>query len=154
MASKHWVARAVQGLEESLSPVPHESNEIDWKVSLSDRKERLAEHLMALANHPNGGFLAFGVGDADARLESIGQEAVAEIANTLANLGAGCSRTTFGHRSCCRRVSRRAHPAGVRSGTGEQTSTSARKVYRGNLGAFGRDDAQGIAPGGRCIDAQ
>lgn len=87
MASKHWVARAVQSLEESLSPVPHESNEIDWKVSLSDRKERLAEHLMAFANHANGGFLAFGVGNADARLESISQEDVAEIANTLANLG-------------------------------------------------------------------
>ena len=62
MVSKHWIARAVQSLEESLSPVPHESNEIDWKVSLSERKERLAEHLMAFANHPNGGFLTFGVG--------------------------------------------------------------------------------------------
>lgn len=87
MANKHWIAGALLGLEESLSPVPHESNEIDWKVSLSDRKERLAEHLMAFANHPNGGYLVFGVGDKDARLEAISQEAVAEIANTLANLG-------------------------------------------------------------------
>jgi hypothetical protein len=96
MASKHWVARAVLSLEESLTPVPLESNEIDWKVSLSDRKERLAEHLMAFANHPNGGFLAFGVGDADARLESIGQEAVAEIANTLANLGRADDGMSYG----------------------------------------------------------
>lgn len=87
MASKHWIASALLSLEESLSPVPHESNEIDWKISLSDRKERLAEHLMAFANYPNGGFLAFGVGNADAHLEPISQEAVAEIANTLANLG-------------------------------------------------------------------
>ena len=87
MASKHWIASALLSLEESLSPVPHESNELDWKISLSDRKERLAEHLMAFANYPNGGFLAFGVGNADAHLEPISQEAVAEIANTLANLG-------------------------------------------------------------------
>ncbi len=87
MASKHWIASALLSLEESLSPVPHESNEIDWKISLSDRKERLAEHLMAFANYTNGGFLAFGVGNADAHLEPISQEAVAEIANTLANLG-------------------------------------------------------------------
>lgn len=87
MASKHWISGALHSLEESLSPVPHESNEIDWKVSLSDRKDRLAEHLMAFANYPNGGFLAFGVGDADAHLEAISQKSVAEIANTLANLG-------------------------------------------------------------------
>ena len=87
MTSKHWITRALLCLEESLSPVPHESNEIDWKVSLSDRKERLSEHLMAFANHANGGFLVFGVGDEDAHLEAISQESVAEIANTLANLG-------------------------------------------------------------------
>lgn len=87
MASKHWIARALLCLEESLSPVPHESNEIDWKVSLSDRKERLSEHLMAFANHASGGVLAFGVGDSDAHLEAMNQETVAEIANTLANLG-------------------------------------------------------------------
>lgn len=87
MTSKHWISGALRALEESLSPVPHEGNEIDWKVGLSERKDRLAEHLMAFANHPNGGFLAFGVGDADAHLEAISQESVAEIANTLANLG-------------------------------------------------------------------
>lgn len=87
MTSKHWITRALLCLEESLSPVPHESNEIDWKVNLSDRKERLSEHLMAFANHANGGFLVFGVGDADAHLEAMNQETVAEIANTLANLG-------------------------------------------------------------------
>lgn len=77
----------MHALEESLAPVPHESNEIDWKVSLSERKDRLAEHLMAFANHPNGGCLVFGVGDADAHLEAIDQKAAAGIANTLANLG-------------------------------------------------------------------
>lgn len=87
MVSKHWIANTLLSLEESLSPVPHETNEIDWKVSLSERKDRLAEHLMAFANQANGGSLAFGVGNSDARLEPVAQEAVAEIANTLANLG-------------------------------------------------------------------
>lgn len=50
MATKHWVKAALQSLDESLSPVPHEVNEIDWKAQLSDRKERLAEHLMAFAH--------------------------------------------------------------------------------------------------------
>lgn len=87
MSRKHWVADALRVLEESLSPVPHESNEIDWKISLSEHKDRLAEHLMAFANHSNGGWLVFGVADAEARLEAISQESVEVIANTLANLG-------------------------------------------------------------------
>jgi predicted HTH transcriptional regulator len=87
MASKHWVSGALVCLEETLSPVPHETNEIDWKVLLSEKKDRLTEHLIAFANYSNGGFLAFGVGDGGAHLEPVGQKAVADIANTLANLG-------------------------------------------------------------------
>lgn len=87
LPSKHWVVDALLSLRESLSPLPHETNEIDWKMRLSDKKERLAEHLIAFANHSNGGYLAFGVGDGDGHLEPISQEVVAEIANTLANLG-------------------------------------------------------------------
>lgn len=85
--SKHWVTDALLALSQSLSPLPHETNEIDWKIRLSDKKERLIEHLIAFANYPNGGFLAFGVGNSDGHLEPVDQEAVAEIANTLANLG-------------------------------------------------------------------
>ncbi|RCB02505.1 hypothetical protein C6A52_25910, partial [Escherichia coli] len=54
MATKLWVSEALQILAESLVPVPHELNELDWKAQLSDEKDRLAEHLMAFANHPNG----------------------------------------------------------------------------------------------------
>lgn len=61
MASKHWVADALAILTESLSPLPHELNELDWKASLSTHKDRLAEHLMAMANQPNGGVLVFGI---------------------------------------------------------------------------------------------
>ena len=47
MAAKHWIPEALRGLAESLAPVPHEINEIDWKARLSDNSARLAEHLMA-----------------------------------------------------------------------------------------------------------
>jgi ATP-dependent DNA helicase RecG len=59
MTDKHWIAAVLQSLEQSLAPVPHEVNELDWKANLSDHKDRLAEHLMAFANYPNGGSLVF-----------------------------------------------------------------------------------------------
>lgn len=86
MADKYWIAAVLQSLEQSLAPVPHEVNELDWKASLSDHKDRLAEHLMAFANHPNGGSLVFGVANSG-QLVGVDQEAVAQIANTLSNLG-------------------------------------------------------------------
>ena len=61
MADKYWIATVLNSLEQSLSPVPHEVNELDWKISLSEHKERLAEHLMAFANYANGGSSVFGV---------------------------------------------------------------------------------------------
>ena len=86
MSIKHWVSTALECLQDSLAPVPHEANELDWKLRLSDHKDRLAEHLMAFANQRNGGTLAFGIGN-DGRPEGIDASAVAEISNTLANLG-------------------------------------------------------------------
>jgi hypothetical protein len=57
--TKHWVIQAISLLKSSRDPVPHEINELDWKLSLSGNKERLIEHLIAFAN-PNrtrdGGF--------------------------------------------------------------------------------------------------
>jgi hypothetical protein len=47
---KHWLKQAVALLQASRDPVPHETNEIDWKVDLSGNKERLIEHLIAFAN--------------------------------------------------------------------------------------------------------
>lgn len=85
--TKHWIPLALTWLTQSLEPVPHELNELDWKAALSGSKERLAEHLIAFANHPNGGFLVFGIQDNDAALIGITQGEVASIVNTLANLG-------------------------------------------------------------------
>lgn len=86
MNTKRWVANALLCLGESLRPVPHEVNELDWKAQLSDHKDRLAEHLMAFANHRNGGTLVFGI-DNNGRAVGIDAAAVATISNTLANLG-------------------------------------------------------------------
>lgn len=86
MADKYWIAAVLHCLEQSLSPVPHEVNELDWKASLSDHKDRLAEHLMAFANYPNGGSLVFGVSDSG-QLVGVDQTEVAQMANTLANIG-------------------------------------------------------------------
>lgn len=86
MATKHWVNTALTALEESLAPVPHELNELDWKAQLSGQKERLAEHLSAFANHPNGGCLVFGIRD-DGTPVGIEAADIAGIVNTLANLG-------------------------------------------------------------------
>lgn len=83
---KHWIPVALNWLTQSLDPVPHELNELDWKTELTGNKERLIEHLIAFANHPSGGFLTFGVQD-DATLAGVGQSDVAQIVNTLANLG-------------------------------------------------------------------
>ena len=86
MAAKHWIPEALRGLAESLAPVPHEINEIDWKARLSDNSARLAEHLMAFANHPGGGTLVFGVDD-DGAAHGITAEEVATVVGTLTNLG-------------------------------------------------------------------
>ena len=78
MSSKHWVAQAAAVLQESLQPVPHELNELDWKSSLSTHKDRLAEHLMALANLAGGGTLVFGVSNSG-QVQGIAQDEVERI---------------------------------------------------------------------------
>lgn len=37
---KHWIVSALEYLTQSLEPVPHEINEIDWKAGLSPEKKR------------------------------------------------------------------------------------------------------------------
>jgi len=86
MGNKQWIDDARQRLEECLEPVPHELNELDWKVCLSEHKERLTEHLIASANHPDGACLVFGMAD-DGQPQGVDADVVAQIANTLANLG-------------------------------------------------------------------
>ena len=85
--AKHWIAQAIALLQSSRDPVPHEINELDWKLSLSDNKERLIEHLIAFANHPQGGYLIYGISDAGAVLAGVDQEKVQDVISQLTNLG-------------------------------------------------------------------
>jgi ATP-dependent DNA helicase RecG len=84
---KHWVKRAQELLATSRHPVPYETNQIDWKSTLSDNKERLTEHLIAFANQSLGGFLMFGITNDGAAILGINQQDVEKIINQLTNLG-------------------------------------------------------------------
>ncbi|RLA62907.1 MAG: hypothetical protein DRQ88_13105, partial [Epsilonproteobacteria bacterium] len=81
---KSWRERGLRLLEKSLDP-PHELNELDWKVELSDDKKRLAEHLSAFGNHPGGGFFVYGVNDVGKKI-GINEGDAKEIINRLGNI--------------------------------------------------------------------
>lgn len=85
--SHNWLNRAIGLLDQSLAPIPNELNEIDWKEKLSSNKEKLKQHLIALANLPGGGFLVFGIRDNDAEIVGIGNEEALKAVDTLTNLG-------------------------------------------------------------------
>ena len=48
-------------LKSSIHPLPSERNELDWKSQLSDKSDRLAQHISAFSNIPGGGFMVFGL---------------------------------------------------------------------------------------------
>lgn len=80
-----WKERAISLLIDSLEPVPSELNEIDWKSGLSDKSDRLAQHISAFANHLCGGMLVYGVND-DGSLFSVSKEQIDEIVRKLGNI--------------------------------------------------------------------
>lgn len=54
--------KCLELLEKSLSPLPQELNELDWKASTC-KPERMGRHLSAFANYTGGGYLVFGIED-------------------------------------------------------------------------------------------
>lgn len=60
---KKWLKTALSLLEESLSPVPHELNNLDWKFDISQKGPQLAKHISAFSNLAVGGHLVFGIDD-------------------------------------------------------------------------------------------
>ncbi len=84
---KHWISDATNLLETSLGQVLHELNELDWKQKLSPKRDRLAEHLSAFANYPNGGVLVFGVDEKTGIPSGIAQAEADSIVGQLANIG-------------------------------------------------------------------
>ena len=58
-----WLTKAWALLQASLEDQRTEMNGLDWKVDISHKGDRMAQHLAAFANHPGGGFLVFGIRD-------------------------------------------------------------------------------------------
>lgn len=83
-ATKPWVNRCLALLSNSIE-ANLEPNELDWKVALSDDKQRLAEHLSAFANHQNGGFFVFGVNNAG-KIVGVANSEIQKVATRLPNL--------------------------------------------------------------------
>ncbi len=54
----NWRDKALDILKESLTPIPHELSELDWKSNLSTKTDRLAQHICAFSNHQGGGMFA------------------------------------------------------------------------------------------------
>lgn len=80
-----WKENALETLENSLYPIPSELNQLDWKSDLSDKSERLAEHLCAFSNYKGGGYLVYGVNN-DASFGLLTQDNIEEIVRKLANI--------------------------------------------------------------------
>lgn len=76
---------ATELLEASLKPLPHEKNELDWKSDLSNKTEKLAQHLSAFSNLQGGGFLAFGIND-HGEPKGVAKNSYQEIIKKLGNI--------------------------------------------------------------------
>lgn len=82
---ENWINTAIQLLHKSLYPIPQELNEIDWKSGLSDKSERLAQHISAFANYPSGGYLAYGIGN-DGSSKPLSKEEMDNVVQKLGNI--------------------------------------------------------------------
>jgi predicted HTH transcriptional regulator len=83
--AKPWILVAKKFLTTSLKPVPHELNELDWKIDLSESSVRLAEHVSGFANQIGGGFFVFGI-SSSAQFLGVSQDRAAVIINKIANI--------------------------------------------------------------------
>lgn len=80
-----WKEKALKILKDSLFPIPAELNELDWKSGLSDKSERLAQHISAFANMKGGGILVYGVNN-DGTCFSLTKDEVDKIVQMLGNI--------------------------------------------------------------------
>ncbi|MGN0037190.1 MAG: ATP-binding protein [Bacteroidaceae bacterium] len=80
-----WKEKAIRILKDSLYPIPAELNELDWKSGLSDKTERLAQHISAFANMKGGGILVYGVNN-DGSCFNLTKDEVDKIVQTLGNI--------------------------------------------------------------------
>ena len=80
-----WIEEAKIILKRSLNPIPHELNELDWKSDVSDKGDRIAQHISAFANNINGGYLVFGLND-DASFCHLDKDKTDEIIKKIGNI--------------------------------------------------------------------
>jgi len=81
----NWKEKAIKILKDSLYPIPSELNELDWKSGLSDKTERLAQHLSAFSNMKGGGILVYGVHN-DGSCFDMTKEEIDKTVQTLGNI--------------------------------------------------------------------
>ena len=81
----NWKETALDALNRSIQPIPQELNEIDWKGGLSNKTDRLAQHICAFANLSGGGFLVFGIND-DIGFEEMDKATIEETTKKLGNI--------------------------------------------------------------------
>jgi ATP-dependent DNA helicase RecG len=81
----HLYSRALELLAQSLRPIPLELNELDWKSGLSDKSDRLAQHISAFANYSGGGFMAFGVAN-DGVINTLTKEEMDGVVTKIGNI--------------------------------------------------------------------
>ncbi len=80
-----WIDQAKALLERSLHPIPQELNELDWKIDISNKEDKIQHHLSAFANLEGGGFLVFGI-DKSGCIIGIDQETAMAIVHKLGNV--------------------------------------------------------------------
>ncbi len=83
---KIWLENAQTLLELSLKPFPQELNELDWKLTISQKGDKLAKHLSAFANNPDGGYLVFGIENKTGKPVGTTQEDSNKIVERLASI--------------------------------------------------------------------
>lgn len=81
----NWKDKAIDILKASLTPIPHELSELDWKSNLSTKTDRLAQHICAFSNHQGGGMFAYGVND-DATFSTLSKEEIEKIVKHMGNI--------------------------------------------------------------------
>lgn len=81
----NWIEEAKQTLKRSLTPIPQELNELDWKSDISNKSDRIAQHISAFSNIPNGGYLVFGLNN-DGHFLTLTKEKVDDIIQKIGNI--------------------------------------------------------------------
>jgi len=80
---KKWLDTALLYLQKSLTPSPHELNELDWKLRISSKET--SKHISAFSNYTQGGYLVFGIND-NGQIEGADQKEIKEIITKIGNI--------------------------------------------------------------------